>query len=183
MKSRNTMRFEYIAAAGFASWVLLAHGLDIAVGQRMGDQFIIFSREMICMIPCIFILIGLLDVWIPGHWIQKHIGEESGFRGALFAVLLAMIQGGPLYGAFPIAHLLRKKGCSMRNVFIYLGAFSTLKIPMVLFEVSFLGWKFTLVRATVALPVFALIAVAMAAYMRRAGLQMREISEDEDTGR
>jgi hypothetical protein len=55
---------------------------------------------------------------------------------------------------------------------MYLGAYSTLKVPMLLFEVSFLGWKFTLVRSAVALPVFILIAEIMAAYARRAGVQL-----------
>ncbi len=42
--------------------------------------------------------------------------------GIFWVVLLAMLQAGPLYAAFPVAALLWKKGCSVRNVFIYLGA-------------------------------------------------------------
>jgi uncharacterized membrane protein YraQ (UPF0718 family) len=138
----------------------------------MADKFYSFSSEMVLLVPCIFLLIGLLDVWIPQQWIQEHVGEESGFRGAVLVVFLAMFLGGPLYSAIATAHLLWKKGCSLRNVFMYLGAYSTLKVPMLLFEVSFLGWKFTLVRSAVALPVFILIAEIMAAYARRAGVQL-----------
>jgi hypothetical protein len=43
-------------------------------------------------------------------------------------------------------------------VFIYLGAFSALKIPMLTFEVAFLGWQFSLVRTAVTLPVFIALA-------------------------
>jgi hypothetical protein len=39
-----------------------------------------------------------------------------------------------------------------------LGAFSGLKIPMLTFEVGFLGWKFSLVRAAVTVVVFVLLA-------------------------
>ena len=46
------------------------------------------------------------------------------------------------------------KGMAPRNVFIYLGAFSAAKIPMLTFEVAFLGWQFSLVRTAVTLPVF-----------------------------
>jgi hypothetical protein len=53
-------------------------------------------------------------------------------------ILLAMLQAGPLYGAFPVAYLLWKKGASIKNIFIYLGAFSTLKILMLTFEIGFL---------------------------------------------
>jgi uncharacterized membrane protein YraQ (UPF0718 family) len=67
----------------------------------------------------------------------------------------------------------------MRNVFMYLGAFSTLKIPMMLFESNFLGWRFTLVRSVASLPVVVLTAAIMAAYARRKGLQMKELAEDQ----
>src|SRR5665647_50171 len=45
-----------------------------------------------------------------------------------------------------------------RNVFIYLGAFSALKIPRLTFEVAFLGWQFSLVCTAVTLPVFIFLA-------------------------
>jgi uncharacterized membrane protein YraQ (UPF0718 family) len=133
---------------------------------------------MIILVPCIFALIGLMDVWIPNQWIQQRIGEDSGLRGAIYVVMLAVFQGGPLYGAFPVAHLLWKKGCSMRNVFIYLGAFSTVKAPMMLFEAAFLGWKFTLVRSAAALPVFICIAEVMAAYSRRTGVRLNQVEAE-----
>ena len=110
------------------------------------------------------------------------MGEDSGIRGAVYVILLAIFQGGPLYGAFPTAHLLWKNGSSMRNVFMYLGAFSTLKIPMLLFEANFLGWQFTLVRGAASLPVFVLTATIMAAYARGKGLQMKELAEDQAAG-
>jgi len=167
----------YILAIAVAVFLAIAHLLGIEAGQRMAGTLYTFFVEMLILIPCIFILIGLLDVWIPQEWIKKHIGDDSGFRGAVYVVLLAMFQGGPLYGAFITAHLLWRKGCCMRNVFLYIGAFSTLKIPMVLFEVSFLGWRFALVRVMAALPVSVLIAETMAAYTRRAGLQLRQLDD------
>jgi uncharacterized membrane protein YraQ (UPF0718 family) len=80
-----------------------------------------------------------------------------------------------LYAAFPVAHLLWKKGASLRNIFVYVGAFSALKVPMVMFEIRFLGWKFSLIRATDSLPVFILIAEAMTRYARQRMLPMREM--------
>lgn len=182
MKGLKRIPLGYPLAFVFAVFLLLAHLLDVEVGQRVTAELFSFSKNMVLLVPCIFVLIGLLDAWIPEQWIQKHVGEGSGFSGGVYVVFLAMFQGGPLYGAFPTAHLLWKKGCSMRNVFMYLGAFSTLKVPMVLFEVSFLGWKFALTRAAVALPVFVLIAEVMAAYTRRTGLQMKQLEDDDRKG-
>ena len=142
------------------------------VGQEMTRNFYEFSLKMIMLVPFIFILIGILDVWVPKEAIQKHIGEESGIKGIIYVMLLAFFQGGPLYVAFPVAHLLWKKGCSVRNVFVYIGSFSALKVPMIMFEVSFLGWKFSLARATVSIPVFLMVAQIMASYVRRKKLTM-----------
>lgn len=179
MKAFRNIPSGYAVAILFTVLLIAMYLLEISFGQRLMREFSAFSMKMVVLVPCIFVLIGLLDAWVPQQWIQKHVGDDSGLRGIFYVVLLAMFQGGPLYGAFPTAHLLWKKGCSMRNIFMYLGAFSTLKIPMVLFEASFLGWRFTLVRAAVALPVFVLTAEIMAAYARRAGLQMKELVEDK----
>lgn len=182
MRPFRQIPLGYTVAFLFAVLLIAMYLLEISFGQRLVREFSAFSMKMVVLVPCIFILIGLLDAWVPQQWIQKHVGDDSGLRGIFYVVLLAMFQGGPLYGAFPTAHLLWKKGCSMRNVFMYLGAFSTLKIPMVLFEASFLGWRFSLVRAAVALPVFVLTAEIMAAYARGVGMQMRELVEDEGEG-
>jgi uncharacterized membrane protein YraQ (UPF0718 family) len=53
---------------------------------------------------------------------------------------------GPLYGAFPVAGVLLKKGSKLSNVFIMMGAWSTTKIPLLLFEASAMGVKFTVLR-------------------------------------
>jgi hypothetical protein len=44
-----------------------------------------------------------------------------------------------------------KKGASFTNILIFMGAWSTTKIPMVLFEVSSLGLKFAITRLMVSL--------------------------------
>jgi len=72
-----------------------------------------------------------------------------------------MLQVGPLYGAFPVAYILYKKGAGVRNIFIYLGAFSSLKIPMLGLELGYLGLKYTLVRSLVSLPLFILVGFLM----------------------
>jgi uncharacterized membrane protein YraQ (UPF0718 family) len=53
---------------------------------------------------------------------------------------------GPLYAAFPVAAVMLKKGVRLMNVFVFVGAWSTTKIPMLLFEASNLGIRFMLIR-------------------------------------
>jgi len=54
------------------------------------------------------------------------------------------------------------KSVLTRNVFIFLGAWSTTKIPMLLFEYSGLGARFTLTRLAVDLPGIILIGFLLA---------------------
>ncbi|NBK99224.1 MAG: permease [Erysipelotrichia bacterium] len=102
--------------------------------------------EMISVIPPIFILLGLLDVWVDRATMMKYTGKNSGLKGVLIAFLLGSAAAGPLYAAFPIAGIMLKKGSSLFNVFVFIGAWSTTKIPMLTFEAASLGINFTITR-------------------------------------
>lgn len=114
--------------------------------------------EMLSVLPPIFILLGLLDVWVKRESMVKYMGEGSGIVGILLAYVIGSAAAGPLYAAFPVAGVLLKKGSKLSNVFIMLGAWSTTKVPLVLFEASSLGVKFMLVRLAVDLVGIAVIA-------------------------
>lgn len=114
--------------------------------------------QMLSVLPPIFILLGLLDVWVKRESMIRYMGEGSGFTGVLLAFLMGSAAAGPLYAAFPIAAVMLKKGARLSNVLIMLGAWSTTKIPMILFEASALGLKYMLVRLLLDLPGIAAIA-------------------------
>ncbi|RLD57104.1 MAG: permease, partial [Bacteroidetes bacterium] len=65
---------------------------------------------MILALPVMFILVGLFDVWVSKEKVQKHIGDASGIKGIMLIMLLAFLQAGPLYAAFPVAYILWRKG-------------------------------------------------------------------------
>ncbi|MCU0462741.1 MAG: hypothetical protein MUF36_12150, partial [Bacteroidales bacterium] len=64
--------------------------------------------------------------------------------------------------------------CSIRNIFIYLGAFATIKIPMITFEIGFLGLKFSLLRTIITLPVFILIGYLMEWYLKDKNFEVKQ---------
>ena len=113
--------------------------------------------EMLSIVPPIFILLGLLDVWVPREMMIKLTGEGSGLRGILLSFLLGSFAAGPLYAAFPVAGIMMKKGSKFSNVMIFIGAWSTTKIPLLLFEAGSLGWTFMLLRFALNLPVIFLL--------------------------
>lgn len=67
------------------------------------------SERNVLALPVMFILIGLFDVWVSKEKVQKYIGNSSGIKGILLVMLLAFVQAGPLYAAFPVAYILQKK--------------------------------------------------------------------------
>jgi uncharacterized membrane protein YraQ (UPF0718 family) len=171
---KNIFKREYLIMVFFVVFILISHILNLSFGKKIYSNFYMFFIEMITFLPFMFILIGLFDVWFPREKIEPHIGKESGIKGTIWVILLAMLQAGPLYGAFPVAYLLWKKGCSIKNIFIYLGAFSTLKIPMLTFEIGFLGLKFSLLRTLFTLPIFILIGNLMEVYLRDKNFEVKQ---------
>lgn len=165
---------KYIFPLTFLAFIGISYIWHFATGEQIGINFWLFFKEMILFLPLMFILIGLFDVWVPREKIEMHIGAESGWKGTGLVILLATLQAGPLYGAFPFTYILWKKGCSIKNIFIYLGAFSTLKIPMMTFEIGFLGLKFSLLRTLISMPVFILIGYLMEWYLGKKQFEVNQ---------
>lgn len=129
-------------------------------------------KEMLFVLPPIFVLLGLLDVWVPRETMIKYMGEGSGLKGILLAIFIGSAAAGPLYGAFPIAAVFMKKGVKFMNVLIFIGAWSTTKIPMFLFEMAALGNKFAISRLLVDIPGIIIIAFILSKMVSK-----REVEE------
>lgn len=139
----------------FILMLLILIGLflfNFSLGKEATDIIGFSFKEMLLVIPPVFVLLGLLDVWVPREVMMRYMGEGSGVKGILLAILIGSAAAGPLYGAFPVAAVFMKKGVKLSNVLIFIGAWSTTKIPMLLFELSSLGWQFTLTRLFINIP-------------------------------
>jgi len=145
--------FFLLLIAGVITGLVLPDLGKIALNNTI-DSF----KEMLSVLPPIFILLGLLDVWVDRATMIKYTGKGSGFKGVLIAFLLGSAAAGPLYAAFPFAAVMIKKGTSFTNVLIFIGAWSTTKIPMLAFEAASMGPVFTLVRLGLSLVGIPLIA-------------------------
>ncbi len=114
--------------------------------------------DMLSVLPPIFILLGLLDVWVKRETMMRLMGEKAGLVGILVAFALGSLAAGPLYAAFPVATVLLRKGGSLFNVLVFIGAWSTTKIPLLLFEATSMGPAFMLTRFLIDIPGILLIA-------------------------
>ena len=135
--------------------------INVEFGKSVFSVTFLSMKEMLSVIPPIFILLGLLDVWVPRETMVKYMGENSGLKGIVIVFILGSVAAGPLYGAFPVAAVFLRKGASFRNVFIFIGAWSTTKIPMFLFEYNALGSRFSLTRLGIDIPGIIIIAILL----------------------
>lgn len=153
--------FAYI---GFVAVSLL---INFNPGKQIGINFFSFSLEMLKILPCAFILIGLFEVWVKRETVEKHLGSKSGCRGYLWAILLAGTTVGGLYVAFPIAYSLHSKGAKLSIIFTYIGASAICRVPMTIFEASFMGIKFSLIRLLVSLPLVIATSMLLGNYLTK----------------
>ncbi len=158
---------RFIPIAVYALFVVISLILGYGPGKEIGMNFAIFSIGMIKVLPCAFILIGLFEVWVKNETIQKHLGAASGFKGYVWAVLLSGTTVGGLYVAFPVAYSLYNKGARLSVIFTYLGASALCRIPMTIFEASFLGLKFSIIRLLVSLPLVIVTSMLLGNYLTK----------------
>lgn len=125
---------------------------NLQLGKEAAGIIGFSFKEMLLVIPPVFVLLGLLDVWVPRETMMKYMGENSGLKGVVLAFIIGSAAAGPLYGAFPVAAVFMKKGVKLSNILVFIGAWSTTKIPMFLFELSSLGWQFAVTRLLINIP-------------------------------
>ena len=155
----STMLKKYRFAIGLALVIAAIYFINRSVGTEAFDISVSNTKEMLSLLPPIFILVGLLDVWVPKETIIRYMGEDSGWKGILMALFLGSAAAGPLYVAFPITALLLRKRARLAYILFFLGVWSTTKLPILLYEISYMGLKFTAIHVAVGLPFFLLFSM------------------------
>ncbi len=130
-----------------------------------------YLREMLEIMPAVFVLSALISVWIPREVIIRNFGNDSGIRGKAASLLIGSVSAGPIYAAFPITQSLFKKGASISNIVIIISAWAVVKIPMLLVEARFLGPRFATVRYILTVPSIFLIAYICQKVLSRKDLE------------
>ncbi len=142
MTKLKEYRFFFILLLGLLVIAFINHSIALKTVQITGKSIL----DMLFLLPPIFILVGLLDQWVEKESLIRYMGVKSGIYGVFFTLLLATVAAGPLYIAFPIAVVLLKKGASVRYIVFFLGAWSTVKLPVIVYEITSFGSKFTLIH-------------------------------------
>ncbi len=172
MKRNSVVRIAIISS--YAIFIALSWIFGFGPGRESSHNFASFSLDMLKVLPCAFILIGLFEIWVKKETVEKHFGKKSGFRGYLWGILLASTTVGGLYVAFPVAYSLYSKGAKLSVIFTYIGASAICRVPMTIFEASFLGVKFTAIRLLVAIPLVVITSMLLGDYLRKRNYRIVE---------
>jgi len=172
MKRNTKIRGVYVSS--YILFLIVSFVFGFNPGKEIGYNFISFLVYLLKILPCAFILIGLFEVWVKKEIIEKHLGEESGIRGYIWAILLAGTIAGGLLVAFPIAYSMYNKGAKLSIVFTYIGAAAICRVPMTMFEASFMGVKFTAIRILVSLPLVIVTSILLGNYLSKRNYKIVE---------
>lgn len=142
------------------------------IGLRSFNIAFSSFKQMISVVPPIMIILGLMDVWIPREAMMKYMGDDSGIKGISLAILIGSIAAGPMYAAFPFTKVLLKKGVRFSNIIIFMNAWCVTKISTLMFEISSLGYKFTLARLLIDIPGVIIMGYLVHALMPKDELEM-----------
>ena len=106
-------------------------------------------KTMLSILPVLilaFIIIGMLHSLDMANNVKAILGNQTGIKGISIATLGGMLTPGGPFVALPLAAILLKSGAGIGHVVAYTTAWSTWEIMRTPFEISFLGWKYVLVK-------------------------------------
>lgn len=163
---RVTLFFAALAAVtGAALWQRDGVGAVLAaLGEGAG-----LLAAVLPLVAMAVLMAGYVQLLLPQRVVQRWLGQESGLRGLLLATAAGAVTPGGPFTAFPLVVGLRGVGASVPVCITYLTSWSVLGIQRVLvWELTFFGTEFVLLRLLVSLPLPLLAGLASLALTRRA---------------
>ena len=113
------------------------------------------------MLVGMMILMGVVFTLINPNLIGQLFGEESGIIGILLGLGIGSATFIPSFIAFPLAALLIRKGARLAYVFLFLVAWTSVKLPLFMFELASLGPEFTFTHVITSMVVYFIGAVVL----------------------
>ena len=100
--------------------------------------------KIIPILILVFIFMLAINIFLKPEKIKKYIGQESGKRGWLYAIIAGVLISGPPYVLYPMLGELKKSGMknSLLAVFLYN---RNIKIPFIPVMIFYFGLAYTII--------------------------------------
>ncbi len=163
MKFRLETIVKFFKDNKIAAFTIFAYVVVFVYSPNLGIDSLKMTAsyflEMLEILPAVFIVMGMVEVWVSRETIMGIFGKGSGIKGRFASVLIGSFSAGPIYAAFPVCFTLLKKGSSVSNIVIILSAWAVVKAPMLIVETQFMGLSFMLVRYIFTVPAIIMIGI------------------------
>lgn len=113
------------------------------------QALVIGGRRLLTVLPmilAIFVMVGMLEVFVPRQVIVSVLGSSRGILAPLLSALVGGVLTGPPVASYPIAYYLYGHGATVTSVVTFLVAWvavGTVSLPI---EAKFLSWRFAAIR-------------------------------------
>ena len=115
--------------------------------QLVKEAALNFFYMLIKIIPILFIVFIVMigaDIYFTKEKTSRFVGNESGIKGWIYAVISGILISGPPYILYPLLGNLKKRG--MKNSLLAALLYNrNIKIPFIPVMIYYFGLKFTIV--------------------------------------
>ena len=122
--------------------VVFAYLVVLFINHSLFLEALSFSLKLLLrLVPVlflVFIFLFIVDFFVSAEMVIKFLGEGSGLKGWLIALIGGIISTGPIYMWYPLLKSLKDRGMSdsLIAVFLYNRA---VKIPMIPIMIYYFG--------------------------------------------
>ena len=112
-------------------------------------------RQLLTALPVILLamlLAGILETLIPEEFIKRWLAQEAGLTGIFIGTLGGMLMAFGPYASYPIIAIIFHAGAGLGTTIALMAGWSFLNLTKLPFESGFLGYKFSLLRMGLGLP-------------------------------
>jgi len=146
--------------------ILIALGLLIVAWRRHDGSHVKGAqvgwetlKRTLPLLIVAFIIVGYVNALEPQSLVQNWIGPGTGLQGVLIGTAAgAFLPGGP-YVVFPLIAVLFQSGAGLGPTLAMITSWAAIALLTVSFELPFMGWRFTVIRLSLGLPVPILVGL------------------------
>jgi len=134
----------------------------IASRPKTADALKLAARRLAKILPAFLAMLVLFSATItllPQEVVMRLLGKDSGWQGVAIASAAGSVTLMPGFIAFPLCGELLKRG--VQYMVLAGMTVGVCRIPMTMFELSFMGPTFTAVRLVVSIPLVIVMSVVM----------------------
>ncbi|MDZ7672463.1 MAG: hypothetical protein U5K53_06485 [Halanaerobiales bacterium] len=168
---KSALLYIGIAIAILGVVALFSVPKAVTIGNITYNTFIKISKIM----AGIFLIIGLIKVWVSPKMLSKFMGEEAGWKGLLLVATIPIFLGGSLFTMFPLMKTLREKGASIAAILAFLTAWGG-KAPLLPMEIEFLGINFAIMRIVLIIPLALTVGILGEFILKKWGSEKLDVS-------